>query len=95
MKEHFQKIVWHFNPPNTSHMIGAWERLVRSVKNAMGSVKYERITSEEMMRSVLADCDSIVNSRPLNIGRNGRKRIRSINSESLLVGIVSRCKTSW
>ena len=37
-----KEIQWTFNPPNASHMVGAWERMIRSVRRILTSLMKER-----------------------------------------------------
>lgn len=60
-----QKITWKFNPPSASHMGGAWERLIRSVKTALAVVLREQAPKEETLLTILAEVEHAVNSRPL------------------------------
>ncbi|XP_036345077.1 uncharacterized protein LOC118754303 [Rhagoletis pomonella] len=57
---------WTFIPPESPHMGGAWERLIRSVKNVM----YHIVTpdtklTDEKLHNLLLEVESIVNGRPL------------------------------
>ncbi|XP_062711767.1 uncharacterized protein LOC134289632 [Aedes albopictus] len=54
-----------FNPPSAPHFGGSWERLVRSVKTALGSLCTERNPDDETLLTVIVEAESIVNSRPL------------------------------
>ncbi|XP_062533442.1 uncharacterized protein LOC134202472 [Armigeres subalbatus] len=56
---------WRFNPPAAPHMGGCWERMVRAVKSALGSVPTVRKLDDESFATVLAEAESMVNSRPL------------------------------
>lgn len=57
---------WCFNPPNAPHMGGVWERLVRSVKQAIGTIiEAPRLPDDETLATILADAESMINSRPL------------------------------
>ncbi|XP_062714134.1 uncharacterized protein LOC134290921 [Aedes albopictus] len=57
---------WHFNPPSAPHMGGCWERMVRSVKAAMGAIsEHPRHPSDEILETVVLEAEAIVNSRPL------------------------------
>ncbi|XP_062538467.1 uncharacterized protein LOC134206756 [Armigeres subalbatus] len=56
---------WVFNPPSAPHFGGAWERLVKSVKVALGSLCSDRNPDDETLLTVIAEAESIVNSRPL------------------------------
>ena len=58
-------IHWHFNPPSCPHMGGAWERLIRTVKNAMRVVLQSSLPSEETLNTILVEIEAIVNSSPL------------------------------
>lgn len=57
---------WSFNPPNAPHMGGVWERLVRSVKEAIGTIiDAPRKPDDETLATILLDAESMINSRPL------------------------------
>ncbi|XP_062558280.1 uncharacterized protein LOC134223157 [Armigeres subalbatus] len=56
---------WRFNPPSAPHMGGCWERMVRAVKAALESVPIMRKLDDESFTTVLAEAESMVNSRPL------------------------------
>ncbi|XP_062539193.1 uncharacterized protein LOC134207499 [Armigeres subalbatus] len=56
---------WNFNPPAAPHMGGVWERLVRSVKEAVYELQDGRSLSDEVLETVLAEAEGIINSRPL------------------------------
>lgn len=56
---------WNFNPPETKHMGGVWERLVRSVKICLFDIMPMRRPDDEMLRSLLMEVVNVVNSRPL------------------------------
>ncbi|KAL0822298.1 hypothetical protein ABMA28_004406 [Loxostege sticticalis] len=60
-----QKITWRFIPPSAPFMGGAWERLIRSVKTALKVTLRERAPREEVLSTLLAEAEAIVNSRPL------------------------------
>jgi hypothetical protein len=62
-------IVWKKNPPSASHMGGVWERQIRSVRNVLTSLLREHSSalSDESFRTLLAEAECIVNSRPLTV----------------------------
>ncbi|XP_062715835.1 uncharacterized protein LOC134291729 [Aedes albopictus] len=57
---------WVFNPPGTPHMGGAWERMVRSDKTAVGTAyNNNRKLEDEALESFMVGAEAIVNRRPL------------------------------
>ncbi|XP_037034300.1 uncharacterized protein LOC119073091 [Bradysia coprophila] len=56
---------WTFNPPTASHMGGAWERLIRIVKSCLKQMLTTKTPSYEMLVTLMAEVENIVNSRPL------------------------------
>ena len=58
-------IEWHFNPPAAPHFGGIWERLVRSSKRAMKAVLQNQTLTDEVLLTVMAEVESLLNSRPL------------------------------
>lgn len=56
---------WSFIPPASPHWGGAWERLVRSVKSALHTVLKERSPKDEVLATLMAEVENIVNGRPL------------------------------
>ncbi|XP_073967443.1 uncharacterized protein [Choristoneura fumiferana] len=60
-----EKINWRFLPPSAPFMGGAWERLVRNVRTALRVTLTERTPSDEVLRTLLAEAEALVNARPL------------------------------
>lgn len=58
-------IDWHFICPNSPHMGGCWERLIRSVKTSLKIVLKERAPKEECLQTLITEIENMVNSRPL------------------------------
>ncbi|XP_055613814.1 uncharacterized protein LOC129760233 [Uranotaenia lowii] len=69
---------WYFIPPAAPHMGGCWERMVRSIKTALGSIPTMRKLDDESLLTVLAEAEHMVNSRPLTF-----IPLRTENDESL------------
>jgi hypothetical protein len=60
-----QEIEWHFNPPAAPHFGGVWERLVQSCKRAIRVVVGKQILTDEVLLTVMAEVEALLNSRPL------------------------------
>ncbi|XP_058817361.1 uncharacterized protein LOC131680666 [Topomyia yanbarensis] len=57
---------WKFILPASPHMGGAWERLVRSVKVAIGAtLDGTRKPDDETLETILLEAEAMINSRPL------------------------------
>ncbi|XP_049881167.1 uncharacterized protein LOC126377477 [Pectinophora gossypiella] len=56
---------WRFIPPGAPNQGGAWERMVRSVKAALGAVLKEKAPPEEVLQTLLTEVEFSVNARPL------------------------------
>ncbi|XP_047990706.1 uncharacterized protein LOC125229808 [Leguminivora glycinivorella] len=62
---HARRINWRFLPPSSPFMAGVWERMVRSVKEALKTTLHERCPSDETLHTLMAEVEATVNSRPL------------------------------
>lgn len=60
-----QRIDWKFNPPTAAWWGGWWERLVRLTKELLRRVLGKACLTYQEMTTVLCDCESVINSRPL------------------------------
>ncbi|XP_062698846.1 uncharacterized protein LOC134284222 [Aedes albopictus] len=56
---------WSFNPPASPHMGGAWERLIRTVKQNLFRLLPGRTISYEVLENLLIEVENVINSRPL------------------------------
>lgn len=61
------RIYWHFNPSRTPHWGGAWEILIRTLKNCLKAALKEcpRLYTPVTFRSALLEIANRMNSRPL------------------------------
>ena len=62
-------IPFKFNVPHSSHMGGAWERQILTVRRALDAVlaKQGNQLDDEAFRTFLIEAEGIVNSRPLTV----------------------------
>lgn len=60
-----KKIQWLFNPPSAPWWGGWWERLIRIMKDLLKRTLGKASLNYEEMCTVLCECESIVNARPL------------------------------
>ena len=58
-------IRWTFNPPMASHMGGAWERMIRSVRQILTLLTADRTLNDDQLHTFLLEAEAILNSRPL------------------------------
>ena len=58
-------IDWRFNPPLASHMGGAWERQIRTVRKVLASLLHNEVLDDERLETLFCEVESIVNDRPL------------------------------
>ena len=71
-------ILWHKNPPGASHMGGVWERQIRTARGILeGLLKtHGQSLNDEALRTLMAEVESIINSRPLTV-----ETLSDINSQ--------------
>ncbi len=81
-----QKISFRFNPSNSPHFGGAWEREIRSVKNALRTTIGSQVVTEEVLLTVLIEVEGILNSKPLGYTSSNAADIDPVTPNYLLMG---------
>lgn len=61
----FNKIKWHFIPPNSSHFGGLWETGIKSVKTLLKRALGNAFLNFKELYTFLVQVEAILNSRPL------------------------------
>ncbi|GFT05033.1 integrase catalytic domain-containing protein [Trichonephila clavipes] len=110
LRRFISRRVWKFNPPTASWWGGWWDRLVRVIKELLRRTLGKSVLSYEELMTILCDCESIINSRPLTdlrsrfrreylsqlIQRHKHKDKREPRvGEIVLVGNVSKKRINW
>ncbi|XP_065072720.1 uncharacterized protein LOC135697066 [Ochlerotatus camptorhynchus] len=77
---------WHFNPPGSPHMGGLWEAAIKSAKHHLNIVTQKaRLTFEEF-GTLLAEIESILNSRPISPASNDPNDLQPLTPGHFLIG---------
>jgi hypothetical protein len=58
-------IKWIFNPPLSPHFGGVFEIMVKAMKRALVATTSQGALTEDEFKTVVAECSSLLNSRPL------------------------------
>ena len=79
-----KKIIWKFNPPGASHMGGAWERIIRSIRKILKALLGQQLVTDEMLQTLMAEVAGILNSRPLTPVSSDPKDLEPLTLNHLL-----------
>lgn len=81
-----QKIQFKFNPPRAPHFGGLWERKIRSLKSALNVTLGAQHVAEEVLSTVHAEIEGILNSNPLGYVSSDIADVDPTTPNSLLLG---------
>lgn len=81
-----QQIEFQFNPPNSPHFGGCWEREIRSLKNALMVTLGTQSVTFEVLHTVLVEIEGILNSKPLGYTSSNASDPDPITPNCLLMG---------
>ena len=82
-----RNITWHYNPPAAPHMGGAWERLVRSVKEILHMIMQDRVLTDSQFITLLTEVESILNNRPLTSASSDINDLEALTPNHILLGL--------
>ena len=68
-------------------MGGAWERLVRSVKEVMTAIMTDRVPTDPQLYTFLTEVERIINSRPLTHVSDDCTDLEALTPNHLLLGV--------
>ena len=86
-----EDIIWRFNPPGAADMGGVWERMIGTVKRALRTVLGRLIVTDEVLQTVVAEAEAVVNSRPLTYVSTDADSLEALTPNHLLIGAPTLC----
>ena len=89
-----EAIEWSFNPPHAPHMGGAWERLIRSVKDILRHLVGDRLLTDEELASFMCEVEKIMNDRPLTRMGSDARDLTPLTPSHLLLMKGNSCAPS-
>jgi len=78
-------ISWKFNPPLSSHMGGVWERQIRTIRRILSLLLEQQLVTDEALITLMAEVESIVNSRPITPLSNDPGDLEPLTPNHLLL----------
>ena len=85
------EIDWHFNPPTSKHMGGAWERLIRSTREILRALAKEQLLTDEQLLTFMAKVEKILNDRPITPVSNDPDDPMELSPSMLLLMKSNQC----
>ena len=76
---------WNFNPPEAPHMGGAWERMIKSVKDTLKIILKDQLVNDYTLMTVF----TLVNSRPVMHDSNDINDLEALTPNHFLLGRAS------
>ena len=78
-------ITWVFNPPGASSHGGVWERQVRSIRKILSALLREQTMTDESLRTLLCEVESILNSTPITTVSSDPMDLQPLTPNDLLL----------
>ena len=87
IQSHLQmkNVKWIFNPPYASHMGGAWERMIRTVRKVLCVLIHKQVVDDEKLETFFCEVEAIVNGRPLTKNSDDVHDIAPLTPNHLLL----------
>ena len=80
-----KEIRWIFNPPTASHMGGAWERMIRSIRKVFTALLKNQSLDDEGLQTLMCEVEAILNARPLTKVSDDPRDLKAITPNHLLL----------
>ena len=80
-----RSVDWTFNTPAASHHGGSWERLIRSIRRILAGLLKEQTLTDDSLRTLLSEVESILNSRPLTRSSSDPNDLSCLTPNHLLL----------
>ena len=78
-------ITWVFNPPGASSHGGVWERQIRSIRKILNALLREQTLTDESLRTLLCEVESIMNSTPITTVSSDPMDLQPLTPNDLLL----------
>ena len=78
-------ITWIFNPPGASSHDGVWEIQIRSIRKILNGLLREQTLTEESLRTLLCEVESILNSTPITTVSGDATDLQPLTPNDLLL----------
>ena len=80
-----QSIQLLFNLPSSPHMGESWERMIRTVKEAMFAIIKDRVLTDFQMLTLFSEVENIVNNRPLTYISEDHEDLEALTPNHFLI----------
>ena len=60
-----REISWKYNPPSASHMGGAWERQIRTIRSIFDGLLGQQRLDDESLVTLMTVVEGVINNRPI------------------------------
>ena len=79
-----QGVEWIFNPPHASNFGGIWERIIRSIRRTLKALCKEQVSTDECLRTLFCEVESIINGRPLTRATDDPESLEPLSPSKIL-----------
>ena len=80
-----RRITWKFNVPYASHMVGVWERQIRTIRRVLSGLSRTHRLSDEQLVTLMTVSEGLVNNRPLTSVSDDPRDMESLTPNHLLL----------
>ena len=86
IQEHLRQkeIIWRFNPPTASHMGGAWERQIRTIRKILSTLVKQQRLNDESLSTLMCIVENVINNRPLTVVSDDPNDLEPLTPNHLL-----------